>query len=120
MKDAPAGKRSSSNPRLHRKLLARYRFSAPISVHTSEGRAIPAITLEISESGLSAVLASSVKLGGTVQLEPVAAGTVTAEVRHNVGKVYGFAFLQMTGEQTLKLRNECRGLPRFPPNRMGI
>jgi hypothetical protein len=55
-----------------------------------------------------------------VQLEPVAAGTVTAEVRHNVGKVYGFAFLQMTGEQTLKLRNECRGLPRFPPNRMGI
>jgi hypothetical protein len=89
-------------------------------VHTSDGSAIPAMTLEISESGLSAVLASSVKVGGTVLLEPIADGSVTAEVRHNVGKVYEFTFLQMTPEQTSKLRDDCRRLPRCPPNKMGI
>jgi hypothetical protein len=78
------------------------------------------MTLEISESGLSAVLASPVQLNGTVQLEPVAGGSVTAQVRHNAGRVYGFEFLQITEEQTHKLRDLCRRLPRYPPNKMGI
>jgi hypothetical protein len=120
MKAAPAGKADSANHFVNRRLLARYRFSTPISVHPSKGRAVPAITLEISESGLSAVLAAAVKVGGTVLLEPVAGGTVTAEVRHNIGKVYEFTFLKMTQEQTQKLRDECLRLPRYPPNKMGI
>jgi hypothetical protein len=114
--EQPGSEDAGSNRRRH----ARYRFSAPISVHISDGPAIPAITLEISEKGLSAVLASPLEIGCTVQLEPVAAAAVTAQVRHKVGRVYGFEFLKITEEQTKKLQDVCRTLPLYPPNSMGI
>ncbi len=98
----------------------RHRLAAPVSVHTGNGQTIAAMTLEISESGLSAVLATPVRVGATVQLDLVPAGTVTAQVRHNVGRVYGFEFLQITEEQINQLRNECRRLPLYPANKMGI
>jgi hypothetical protein len=78
------------------------------------------MTLEISEKGLSAILASPLAIGGTVHLEPVAASTVIAQVRYIVGRVYGFEFLHVTAEQTNKLRDDCRRLPLYPPNKMGI
>jgi hypothetical protein len=78
------------------------------------------MTIEISEKGLSAMLGSPLAIGGTVRLEPVAAGTVTAQVRHVVGKVYGFEFLQVSQEQTNKIRDDCRTLPLYPPNKTGI
>jgi hypothetical protein len=78
------------------------------------------MTLEISERGLSAVFACPLAVGDTVQLEPVADDSVTAQVRHNVGKVYGFEFLQVTEEQTSKIRDDCRRLPLYPPNSMGV
>jgi hypothetical protein len=111
---------SSIDPLNERRNHPRYRFSAPVSVHTGDGDAIPAMIIEISERGLSAVLASPLEVGDNVRLEPIAASGVTAEVRHRVGKVHGFQFLQITEEQTLKLRSECRRLPRYPRNRMGI
>jgi hypothetical protein len=120
MESTEAAQPNSANSPADRRRHARYRLAVPISVHTEEGPAIVAMTLEISESGLSAVLSSSVKVGSTVQLEPVGAGTVHATVCHKVGRVYGFEFLQMTEEQTNRLRDECRRLPRYRPNRMGI
>lgn len=78
------------------------------------------MTLEISESGLSAMLASPLKVGDSVRLEPVAAGAVTAQVRHNVGAIYGFEFLQVAEEQIDKLRDTCHRLQRYPPNKRGI
>jgi hypothetical protein len=120
MKAAPARKADSASHVVNRRLLARYRFSTPISVHPGDGSSVPAMTLEISESGLSAVLASAVKVGNTVLLEPVAGSTVTAKVRRNVGRVYEFTFLKMTLEQIQKLHDDCLRLPRYPPNRMGI
>ena len=120
MKSPLAERPGSANPPVNRRLHARYRFSAPISVHTGDGRAIRAMTLEISVRGLSAMLASPLAIGETVQLDPVAAGTVTAQVRHQVGKIFGFEFLQISEEQSNKLRDECRRLPIYPPNRMGI
>jgi len=111
---------SSTTPCLDRRLHPRYRFSAPISVQTGAGVVIPAITLEISEGGLSAALSSPVEVRGTVQLESVTAGKVTAQVRHSVGKIYGFQFLQITEKQIQILRNDCRKLPLYPQNRMGI
>ncbi|MGA2019719.1 MAG: PilZ domain-containing protein, partial [Candidatus Sulfotelmatobacter sp.] len=99
----------------------RYRYSAPISVHTSEGLIVRAMTLEISEGGASAMLASPVKIGESVKLEPIASGMVTAQVRHKVGKIYGFQFLQISEAQRDKLRDDCRRLPVYPPNnKMGI
>src|SRR5260370_40053390 len=65
----------------------RHRLAAPLSGHTSNGQAIAAMTLEISESGLAAVLANAVRVGATGQLDLLPAGPVTAQVRHNVGRV---------------------------------
>jgi len=110
----------SIDPLNERRNHPRYRFSAPLSVYTGDGDAIPAMIIEISERGLSAVLASPLEVGDNVRLEPVAASGVIAEVCHRVGKVHGFRFLQITEEQTLKLRSACRRLPRYPRNRMGI
>jgi hypothetical protein len=78
------------------------------------------MTLEISEHGLSAVLASPLDAGTTAQLEPVAEHILTAQVRYNIGKVHGFEFLQITEEQISKLREKCGMLPLYPPNKMGI
>jgi hypothetical protein len=99
----------------------RYRFSMPISVTGSDCAIIPAITLEISEGGLSAVLALPLPMGATVKIYPIASDTVTAQVRHQVGKIYGFQFLNLTPEQSGRLRDICSRLPRYPSeNRMGI
>jgi hypothetical protein len=104
-----------------RRLHPRYRFSVPVSVTGNDCAIIPAITLEISEGGLSAVLASPLSMGATVKIYPVASDTVTAQVRRQVGKIYGFQFLNLTPEQTGRLRNICSRLPRYPSdNRMGI
>jgi hypothetical protein len=112
---------ASTNTAIDRRRHPRYRFAAPISVRTSESMVIEGMTLEISESGLSAVLSSPVKIGDSVQLEPIASGTVTARVRYNVGKVYGFEFLQISEIQIEKLRDDCRRLPHYPRvNKMGI
>ena len=106
----------STDRRTHK----RYRLAAPISVQSGDRPAIPAMTLEISEGGLSAVLAFPVNLGDTVQLGPIAAGMVTAQVRHNVGRIYGFQFLQISEAQIKKLREDCTRLPLFFPNHMSI
>jgi hypothetical protein len=66
------------------------------------------------------MLASPLKVGDSVRLEPVAAGAVTAQVRHNVGAIYGFEFLQVAEEQIDKLRDTCHRLQRYPPNKRGI
>ncbi len=98
----------------------RFRFAIPISVRFGDGAPIPAMTLEISEGGLSAVLASPLNLGGTVQLESVAPGAISAQVSHKVGKIYGFEFLKLTEEQATRLRFICGRLPRYPDNKLGI
>lgn len=99
----------------------RFRFAAPISVRLSDGESVPAITLEISEQGLSAMASFPLTVGGTVQLESVTSEAIPAKVRHNVGKVYGFEFLQLSDEQAQRLKYICGRLPRYPPsNKMGI
>lgn len=120
MNSALSEQPGSANASVDRRSHKRYRFAAPISVHPSEGPAIAAITLEISERGLSAVLSSPLKIGDSVKIESVVPGKVTAQVRHNVGRVYGFQFVQISEEQTNKLRDDCRRLPLYPPNNMGI
>ena len=120
MNPTPAPQADSPSVSFDRRHSRRYRLSVPISVHTAEGPAIPAITLEISDGGLSAVLAVPVKVGDTVQLERVAPGTVSALVRRKLGRVYGFEFLKLTKEQANKIQDDCRRLPLYPSNSTGI
>ena len=91
----------------------RYRYSAPITALASDGSVVPGITLEISESGLSAVFGVPLRVGDTTEVGPVAGGKASARIRRNLGKVYGFEFLGLTTEQTEQIRNKCKMLPVY-------
>jgi len=120
MNSAGAVEGNSPTATIDRRRYRRYRLAIPISVHSAEGALIPAITLEISDGGLSAVVAAPLKVGERVQLERVAPGTISAEVCRQIGRVYGFEFLQLTNDQADKIREECRRLPLYPSNHTGI
>ena len=99
---------------------ARYRFTVPINIYPADGVGIPGISLEISESGLSAITATSLQLGAIVELEPVLASRVSAIVRHNVGRLYGFEFLNLTTEQTSQIKESCKTRSRYLSGTLGI
>jgi len=98
----------------------RYRFSVPISIRSVDGAVTPGISIEISASGMSAIAADSLKLNDTVELEPIAAGKVLAVVRHNLGRIYGFEFLNLTPEQTQRITESCKFLPQYRGKSLGI
>jgi hypothetical protein len=91
----------------------RYRYSAPITVLAADGSVVPGITLEISESGLSAVFGVPLRVGDKTEVEPIAGGKASARIRRNFGKVYGFEFLDLTTEQVHHLREKCKMLPIY-------
>jgi PilZ domain len=105
---------------LDRRRHARYRYSAPIAVHPSGGSAIPGISLEISESGMSALIGAALIVGDTVELEPVAGGRVAALVRRHTGKIYGFEFLNLTPAQIQQIADSCKSLPKYQCKTMDI
>jgi len=98
----------------------RYRFSVPLTIRGADGLAIRAFSMEISESGLSAITADSLKVGDTVELETIVASKVIAIVRHNVGRVYGLEFLHLTAEQAQRITERCKMLPRYEGKSLGI
>jgi hypothetical protein len=99
---------------------ARYRFSAPINIHSADGTAMRGISMEISESGLSAITADALQLGATVELEPVCAGRVSALVRRNVGRIYGFEFINLTAEQADRINQSCKMRALYKGKSLGI
>jgi hypothetical protein len=92
----------------------------PITVFAADGVLIPGISIEISVSGISAIIADSLKVNDEVELEPIAAGKVPAVVKHNVGKIYGFEFLNLTAEQTQRITESCKLLPQYRSKSLGI
>jgi hypothetical protein len=78
------------------------------------------MTIEISVTGLSAIVSSALNIGDAVELHPIADGIVCAEERHNVGKLYGFEFVGLTAKQRRKIARECRDLPIYNRNSLGI
>ena len=98
----------------------RYRYSVPLTIGAANGKVMPGISIEISASGLSAIIAESLKLNDTVELEPVAAETIQALVRHNVGKIYGFQFLNLSAAQAQRIRETCKLLPFYRGESLGI
>jgi len=78
------------------------------------------ISIEISGSGISAITADSLKVNDTVELEPILASKVQALVRHNIGRVYGFEFLNLTVEQAQRISDRCKCLPRYQGTSLGI
>jgi c-di-GMP-binding flagellar brake protein YcgR len=98
----------------------RYRFSTPITIRSADGLATRGITIEISQSGMSAITADALTINETVELEPIAAGKVSAVVHRAVGRVYGFEFLNLTPEQGQKITEICKSLPLYRGKSLGI
>ena len=98
----------------------RYRFSTPITIRSADGLATRGITIEISQSGMSAITADALTINETVELEPIAAGKVSALVHRTVGRVYGFEFLNLTPEQGQKIMEICKSLPLYRGKSLGI
>lgn len=98
----------------------RYRLSVPITIRTSDGVVTPGISIEISVSGISAISAHPLKLNDTVELVPIADGKVLACVRHNIGKIYGFEFLNLTPEQSQRITERCKCYPLYRGKSLGI
>jgi hypothetical protein len=92
----------------------------PLTITGSDGVIMSGISIEISASGLSAIIAESLKLNDTVEIEPIATVKVRALVRHNIGKIYGFEFLDLTAEQTQRITDSCRMLPQYKGKSLGI
>jgi hypothetical protein len=112
---------------------SRHRLSAPITLSLANGTTIQAstiqvskiqgttiqepmiqgMTIEISESGLSAAINAPLAVGDHVIIHSVGGGDVQAVVRRITGRIYGFQFLNLSVEQTQRLREQCRWLPRY-------
>ena len=74
------------------------------------------MTVEISEGGVSAYLREEFETGQTVKLElNLSAGAleVSAIVRSRLGRRYGFQFLKLLPEQSQRIYESCRGVPRY-------
>ena len=107
---------TSSDRRRHR----RYRSSVPLTIRSANGVVARGISIEISESGLSAIASDSLKVDETVELEPIPGGKVQAVVRSKLGRVYGFEFLSLTAEQTQMIIESCKRLPVYKGNSLAI
>src|SRR5262249_31769483 len=88
----------------------RYRCSAAITIRPVERAAISGISVEISESGMSAVANGRLGVGETVELEPVAGGKLRAVVRYKLGSLYGFEFMNPSEEQVRQITENCKKL----------
>ncbi len=114
------GIENASSAGLDRRRSPRYHYCAQINVGLPDGSTRSALTIELSESGLSACLSSPLAVGQKVELEPIGGNRVSAIVRRTTGRVNGFEFLVLTANQQTQVRSLCDSLPRFRGGAMGI
>jgi hypothetical protein len=100
-------------PPTDRRRYRRYRFSAPISICCADHTAVPGVTVEISQSGMSIMTSGEFKPGEFVDLVPVAGSTLAAVVKRNTGRIYGFEFIDTTPQQVQRIAEMCRMLPLY-------
>ena len=108
--DAPIGSPSGSKSAdlADRRRHARYRFSEPMKVCCQNGACLDGMSVELSQSGMSAMIRGALKPGDVVRLQPVTGVNTAAVVRHKLGMLYGFEFLELAREQAGKIAERCR------------
>jgi hypothetical protein len=116
----PAHDGNSDKGLVDRRKHPRYRWCTPITVQSVSGDTYPAITMEISESGLSALVPVQFEAGEKVILNPIGGRAAAAVLRRYVGKVCGFEFVDLSAEQLDFLRERCQRLPRFVSGLPGV
>lgn len=81
----------------------RYRFSEPVKVSCQDGACLDGFSVELSQGGMSAMIQGALRPGDIVRVQPVTGVTTAAVVRHKLGMLYGFEFLELAGEQAGKI-----------------
>lgn len=107
-------------PAADRRRHPRYRWSEPVWVCVSSGPGVRGMSIELSETGMSALLSESLRLGEIVKIAPVAGGKASAVVRRHNGKIYGFEFLNLTWPQVREIARTCDNLPLYDPRTLNI
>lgn len=120
MKTELVPKKEEAVPVPDRRRHPRYRYSVPITVRRASKQNVLGISIEISESGMSALISEALEVGEQVKVEPIAGSRVAAIVRRNAGKVYGFEFSDLTSAQVQQIREICKTLRRYDPRSLNI
>jgi hypothetical protein len=94
----------AAQPGSERRATVRYHHSESIAVRCPSGSVMTGVNVEISEDGVSAMVNGLLLVGQVADLYPVAGGPVQAKVRHKLGLLYGFQFLEITGEQRRQIQ----------------
>lgn len=90
----------------------RFKVEVDIRVYPRESPVVRGHTVDISESGISAMLREEVPLGEVVRLElalPVGEVEVLAMVRHRTAFRYGFQFVEASSAEDV-IGRTCRQL----------
>lgn len=94
------------------RLYPRYKLEAEIRVYVRNREVVRGHTVDISESGISAMLREEIRLDEIVRLEfalPDGEIEIHATVRQRNAFRYGFQFLELDGPHQL-IRRTCREL----------
>jgi hypothetical protein len=75
----------------------RYRSSQFLLIRCPGGSTCTGVSVEIG-----------MRVGDMVELEPVAGGSAAARVRHKVGQLYGFEFVELGPEQVQRIAECCK------------
>jgi len=79
-----------------------------MKVCRQDGACLDGISVELSQSGMSAMIRGALTPGDVVRLQPVSGVTTAAVVRHKLGMLYGFEFLELAIDQAARIAERCR------------
>jgi len=96
----------------------RHHLAIPLNLwrRAGTGAMIPGIALEISESGISAILPEQLSAGETIEFTMQLPGgplRATAVVRNKIAFRYGFEFEFLTTAHQELIKNTCASLPLY-------
>lgn len=96
----------------------RHHLALPLNLwrRVGMGTMIPAIALEISQSGISAILPEQLSVGENVELSLQLAGgelRAVAVVRNTAMFRHGFEFVFLTSAQQQLIKATCAALPLY-------
>jgi hypothetical protein len=79
-----------------------------MKVCRQDGACLDGVGVELSQSGMSAMIRGALIPGDIVRLQPITGVNTPAVVRHKLGMLYGFEFLELAIEQAGKIAERCR------------
>ena len=99
--------------RVEARLCPRFKLDANLTIHSGTGELLSGYAVDISESGISAMLPIEVSMGEVVDLDfelPLGPVSVRAVVRERNAFRYGFQFVQPNAAHQF-IADACGSLP---------